>query len=185
MSKKTYVHLRIYKGAEILVNESGKVVNENQLVKLQIGTISFENYLKNIGAAGFNKIEAEKFLYEDGTEAEKTPEVLDAMKKISNVFKPFVAPKTEAELKIEALEKKLAELEAKGSVLTSEKQSKDIEVVEEEVVEPQSPIMEEKPKALSPLAEVRKQYAEITGKNASPRATYEELKAEVERLTKN
>ena len=59
---KKIVHLRWYKGQQILKSESGQIVNENESMKITHGNIEWKNLLKNARLMGFAKIEVEKLL---------------------------------------------------------------------------------------------------------------------------
>lgn len=59
---KKVVWLRVYEGKKILRAENGSIENVNQLVKLTHDTLEWYNYLKNLPATPFCKVEVEKVL---------------------------------------------------------------------------------------------------------------------------
>ena len=101
------VHLRVYKGKEILKLESGKVKNENQIVSLVYDTFEYENYLKNLKNGGFCKVEVEKFF-----ELKDSKYVsVDIPKSVSKGVE--IAFKGDKTKNITPQEQKIADLEAK------------------------------------------------------------------------
>lgn len=118
---KTTVHLRIYKGSEILLKGDGKTVNnENQLLKLTYNDLAWKKHLKNLPKMGLCKVEIAA-VYDGETQVEASEELKN---EIESVLK---APETElsAEQKrIKALEESNAELSAKLDRLLSDKDAK-------------------------------------------------------------
>lgn len=53
------VTLRIVKGKTPSYDANGKMLNENQTVKLEYGTLSWKNYMKNLIRNGFCKVTVE------------------------------------------------------------------------------------------------------------------------------
>lgn len=56
------VHLRIFKGTEILRKEDGTIKNENQIVKLLYETMEWNNYMTRLPYSGNCKVEVLKVL---------------------------------------------------------------------------------------------------------------------------
>ncbi len=130
---KKVVWLRVYEGKKILRAENGSIENVNQLVKLTHNTLEWYNYLKNLRATPFCKVEVEKVLIPSEKITEKnviegsktyirknvettyeTGEITDALKREVSVA--FVGIK---EKELTPDQKEIAELKAKVERLLS------------------------------------------------------------------
>lgn len=110
-NKKPIVHLRIYKGHEMLYDGAGNVKNPNQIVKLTHDTVEWKNFLRNLPASGYSMAKVERILQEVDGEYKDVPTSTEILKEVENIFK---AP--EKELTPE--QKRIADLEAKIDALT-------------------------------------------------------------------
>lgn len=110
-NKKPIVHLRIFKGQELLYDGVGNLKTPSQIVKITHDTVEWKNFLKNLTASGYGMAKVEKVLQEaDG----KFDEVLipsEIVKEVENVFK---APEKE----LTPDQKRIADLEAKLETMT-------------------------------------------------------------------
>ncbi len=130
---KIVVWLRVYEGKKILRAENGSIENVNQLVKLTHDTLEWYNYLKNLPATPFCKVEIKKVLIPSEIITEesviegsktyirknvettyKTGEITDALKREVSVA--FVGIK---EKELTPDQKEIAELKAKVERLLS------------------------------------------------------------------
>jgi len=99
------VHLRIFKGIEILRKEDGTIRNENQIVKVLYDTIEWRNYISRLPYGGNCKVDVLRVLsVPDYQELDKT-EINDEVQK-AFLNKP-VLQLTEQEKTIEELKSKI------------------------------------------------------------------------------
>lgn len=70
MSQKI-VTLRVVKGKVPSYDKNGKMLNENQPVKLEHGTLSWKNYMDNLHRNGFCQVTVEKVFELDGKRDKK------------------------------------------------------------------------------------------------------------------
>jgi len=110
-NKKPIVHLRIFKGQELLYDGYGNVKTPSQIVKLTHDTVEWKNFLKNLTASGYGMAKVEKVLQEVDGKFDEVSIPSEIVKEVENVFK---AP--EKELTPE--QKRIADLEAKLEAIT-------------------------------------------------------------------
>lgn len=180
MARKTSVHLRVYKGAEILKREDGSIKNENWLVKIDHGSAQWNNFLKNIPNNGYGKVEVERVievenvLEENGTfrGKEKVTEVKDIEKykeEVKNASKGAEKPLTKEEQRIKELEERLAKLE--GGSDKKEPKSKSDKKDDEKKNDDSS----------DDIGALREEYKKLNpeGKGASPKWKADVLKQKI------
>lgn len=124
MSKTIIVHLRVIKGTKVLRNDDGTLANENQIVKLQHGTLEWVNYMENLHRNGFCEAKVEKVI-ELSKRDEKTNiqaeteikdfKVIDA--EVQAIMKPVSDKKISVADELAQLKKEMIELQ-KGNVKT-------------------------------------------------------------------
>ena len=65
-NQKSVLHLRVYSSygnnSDLAFNRAGKILNPNQLIKMQYQTLEYDNLMKNIQYLGYVKWEVEKIL---------------------------------------------------------------------------------------------------------------------------
>lgn len=143
MGKKPIVRLRVYKGQKMSFDETGRPQNENQKVTLTHDTVQWTNYLKNLRANGFIKVDVENVQYIDSVKGDDgffsdvvTPceqSLIDDIRhEVKTAFEFTVAVQTPEQKKIAELEAKINAL-ASGSAKVYEKPVKEIKVEAEEV----------------------------------------------------
>lgn len=164
MGKKPVIKLRVYKGNEMSYDANQKPKNENQLVTLVHDTVEWKNFLKNIKANQYCKIDIESALLvdkkknEDGFFVETTSEYKDVEAIEKEVKKSFSEP----EKVLTPEQKRIAELEAKIDLLMGNKTDSDIDDI-------------------TPL---RDKYKELTGNDADKRWKEAKLTEEIEKAEK-
>ena len=84
---KKVVILRVYKGSEILKNESGEIKTENQLIKLEYPSLYFKQNIENFALLGFGKVEIIKVTNTKGEEV-TDKELLSEIQAIVNPVQP-------------------------------------------------------------------------------------------------
>ena len=118
--KETIVHLKAYDrigtDSSLKYDESGKVLNTSNVIKIAYNSTAYSNYLKNINMFGFAKIEVFKVskLNKDKYEPQ-TKEVFEAIKKevheaTSHKKEIYKVDKVDESSKIAELEAKLDKL---------------------------------------------------------------------------
>lgn len=188
MAKTTSVHLRVYKGTEILKREDGSVKNENWTVAIDHGSAQWNNFMKNTLTSGWCKIEVEKvievekILDENGAYQgkEKETEVKDIekfKKELADSMKGNEKPLTKEEQRIKDLEEqnkafqeRLAKLEGgSGKKETKSKNDKKDDDTK-------------KDDSSNDISALREQYKELNpeGKGASPKWDADTLKEKIE-----
>jgi len=161
MSKqKTTVHLRVYKGngrnEELSYDSSGKVQNENILVKLSHNSLEWSNFIKNVKLLGYVKPTVEAFLVDDEEDKSK----IDAIQKeVDNANKV-------QEVELTPEQKRIAELEAKLDALVGGKKDK----------------KQPKDTKNDDLEAVRAEYEEVVGKKPFHGWDEATLKAKIEEV---
>ena len=146
-NKKPIVHLRIFKGREMLYDALGNLKTPSQTVKLTYNTVEWKNFVSNLVASGYAMAKVDKVFQETSNgeykEIEASTEIL---KEIENIFK---APEKE----LTDDQKKIAELEAKVELLSKgNKATKGIDL----------------------LADLKKEYASMTDAIPNPDWTVQE-----------
>lgn len=123
---QTIVQLRVYKGDRILRDENGKIATENNLVKLEYGTKSYSNFIKNMRALGYGMVKVEKVI-----KGKKELEIKPFNDEIQAIFNP----KEEKHLTPE--QKEIAELKARLGQLTGGQKpnKKEVDETENEDIE--------------------------------------------------
>ena len=169
MGKKPVVALRVYRGRQMSYDAQGNVQNENQLVKLTHDTVEWRNFMKNITANGYLKVDVEsvKFLennrWVDGKKDIIAKEVEMQMRK-------------QTEVPMSAADKKIADLQAKVDALL--KLQEDAVIVETPVVEEKKPKEDKKERE-----NLRIEYAELNGgKKAFPAWSADKLREKIVEL---
>ena len=109
-NRKPIVHLRVFKGREMLYDADGNVRTPSQIVKLTHDTVEWKNFLNNLPAT-FGMAKVEKVLQEVDGKFDEVSIPSEIVKEVENVFK---AP--EKELTPE--QKRIADLEAKLEAIT-------------------------------------------------------------------
>jgi hypothetical protein len=128
--KKPIVHLRVFKGNQMMYDGNGKVLNPNQLVKLKHDTIEWKNFLNNLVASSYTSAKVEKALYVEYSDGKETVEEADSLisdlqKEVDAKFFQEKAPLTPEQQQIADLTARLDALTkqsapAKGTVLIEE-----------------------------------------------------------------
>jgi len=181
MGKKPVISLRVYRGKQMSYDAQGNVQNENQLVKIIHDTKEWTNFMKNLIANGYLKVDVadvklvEKKKDEDGffrdTVSQYDNKIL-IIKEVEDVFnKQTTVPMSSSD-------KKIAELEAKINALLK---------VQEDAVVVEKPKAVNKPKADKKVIEIlRVDYADLNqGKKAFPGWDEVTLRGKIEELKKN
>ncbi len=129
MGEKPTISVRVYKGSKMSFDAKGNAQNENQSIKYVHDTVEWANFLKNISANGYCKVEVESVkviekVKENNFFVDKVSdyENIDAIKK-----EVEIAFKNQTEEKLTPEQQKIADLEAKLNALLGKKE----EVVEE------------------------------------------------------
>lgn len=159
-NKKPIVHLRIFKGREMLYDATGNLKTPSQIVKLTHNTIEWKNFVSNLATSGYAMAKVEKVLQEvsvgEYKEIEASAEIL---KEVENIFKV-----PEKELTPE--QKEIAELKAIVAGLTKgNKAAKGIDL----------------------LADLKKEYASMTDAIPNPDWTvqeYQDIIADMKKASK-
>lgn len=159
------VHLHIYREkpgvSGVARDESGKVLNDNHLVKLAHGIKEWYNYLAHLKPNGIIKVDVlgfyestdkdGKFIYDEA------PSVVEEVKKAMHVIEKKLTKDEEIEL----LKKQMAELVA-------------TKPVKKEVVK-----KDETPNVNEELEAARKKYLEVVGKKPHHTKGLEKLNEEI------
>lgn len=117
MGKIVMIHLRVIKGPKILKNEDGSLANENQIVKLQYGTLSWKNYMDNLLRNGFTHAKVEKAVemtgkYDDkGQSIGKEISIDKYDAEVQAIIKPHVKKAIKLEDEVIQLRKEMLELQ--------------------------------------------------------------------------
>lgn len=172
MGKKPVVTLRVYRGKQMSYDAQGNVQNENQLIKLPHDTVEWKNFMKNITANGYLKVDVVNYQFFEKGEWKDSNKAMVEKELEINMTKQTEVALTDDQKRIAELEAKLEKLLARDE----KKSSKKVEV-------------EEKPKEDKKEREnLRIEYAELNGgKKAFPawgadklREKILELKGEME-----
>lgn len=115
--KKPIVHLRVFKGNQMTYDANGKILNQNQLVKIKHDTIEWKNFLNNLIASGYTSAKIEKVIYisfVDGKEVVQEAEISSTIQsEVDAKFKanaPVLTPE----------QQQIAELTARLDALTKQ-----------------------------------------------------------------
>lgn len=120
-NSKTVVHLRVYRGLEMLYDANQKPKNENQIVKVQEPSIEWDNFMAHLRSNAYCKVDVEKVTEVQTAGLNETvTEVKDTSKWKEMVSAAFT-PKTTQVLTED--QKRIAELEKKLEALTKGKDS--------------------------------------------------------------
>jgi len=172
MGKKPVVSLRVYRGRQMSYDAQGNVQNQNQLIKLPHDTVEWKNFMKNITANGYLKVDVESFSeFKNSSWVNVDKSMIEKEIELS-MRKQTEVPMTADQKRIAELEEKLEKLLARDSKKKSvKKSSKDVEV-------------EEKPKEDKKEREnLRVEYAELNGgKKAFPAWTSDQLREKILQL---
>ena len=177
MSKaKTFVHLRIYKGNKILKDENGVIQTENQIVKIQAGTVEFERYMKNLPVSGYGKAEIVKCVEVKGIGENQQVTEVETPKEVTALYNAIFAAKQEEALtteqkRIKELEERLARLEGGNS-----------QPAPSDAAHDPTQAQEEDENVLTPKQILRAEYKELTGKHAPGVWDEEKIASEIEVL---
>lgn len=136
MGEKPIVTLRVYRGRVLSYDEHGNVQNENQTVKLAHNTVEWKNFMTNLRANGYCKVEVEKVTNVKVTNKadegfKSTQTVIDKSEISEEVKIAYAIPKqalTPQEQKIKDLEDKL---EALLKAQSGKAESKTVKAVEQ------------------------------------------------------
>lgn len=109
---KPIIHLRITVGKP-LFDESGKITNENHVVKIPHDTERWSNYLSQLPNMGLGKVEVEKVTQFNGQSYEDKPDLIES------VSKELIKSMTPKSAELTPDQKRIAELEAKLEALLS------------------------------------------------------------------
>lgn len=157
-NKKTVVHLRAFKGAE-LYDASGNLKSSSQIVKLIYNTLEWRNFVKNILSLGYSSAKVEKVLQESDGKFEEIDAPVEILKEVENVFKV-----PEKELTTE--QKEIAELKAIVADLTKGNKAS---------------------KGINLLSDLKKEYASMTDAIPNPDWTvqeYQDILADMKNASK-
>lgn len=138
MGEKPVVTLRVYRGRTLSFDENGIVQNENQSVKLTHDTVEWKNFMKNLRANGYCKVEVEKVALVKTTNKpdegfKSTQTVIDKTEIANEVKKAYEIPQKP----LTPQEQKIKELEEKLEALISSKEPKKVESTDEDKTEKQ------------------------------------------------
>lgn len=144
MGKKPTVRLRVYSGTKMSYDVNGKVQNENQKVTFTHDTVQWKNYLNNLKANGFCKVDVEAAFYNELTKDEggyfvdnPTPcesEVVEAIKKeVERAFEDKAVELTPEQKKIAELEMAIKALQNGSAKMKETKADKQVEDKEPKV----------------------------------------------------
>lgn len=179
MAKKSVISLRTYKGSKMLFDENGKAENENQIVKIQYGSLEWENFLNMANRNGYCKIEVEKAQEVSGFgENEKVEPIKDLTKYQEEVDARF---KKEVKVELTPEQKRIAELEEKLEKLISGKEDEKVNEIEvnepETVTENNEDVKDDSDVNDYPKdpEELRSYYEELMGKKPHHKASDETL----------
>lgn len=111
MSKKTIVHLRVYKGTQMTFDANQKPLNENQLVKMSYNSFEWDNFMKMAGRNGYCKMEVEEVIEVSGIGKDEKTEPVEDITAIKAAVKNAINPEQEVVLTPE--QKEIKELKAK------------------------------------------------------------------------
>ena len=131
---KKVVKLRTFRGTEILKKEDGSYKNENSLVSLVYDTLEWNNFLKNIKANPYCKIDVEKvFENVDGKYNEiEIPE--NIVKEVEKAHKGEQEVKlTPEQVEIAELKAQMAQLLGKTKVVKVDAKDDVLELKKEDV----------------------------------------------------
>lgn len=164
MGKKPVVTLRVYRGRQMSYDAQGNVQNENQLIKLPHDTVEWTNFMKNITANGYLKVDVENYQFFEKGEWKDSNKAMVEKELEINMTKQTEVALTDDQKRIAELEAKLEKLLARDE----KKPSKKVEV-------------EEKPKEDKKEREnLRIEYAELNGgKKAFPAWSADKLREKI------
>lgn len=106
-NKKPIVHLRIFKGQELLYDGNGQLKTPSQIVKLTHNTIEWKNFLANLTASGYGMAKVEKVLQEVDGKFEEVSIPSEIVKEVENVFKAPEKELTPEQKQIKELQERL------------------------------------------------------------------------------
>ena len=177
MSKKSIVHLRVYKGTQMTFDANQKPLNENQLVKMQHGSFEWNNFMKMAGRNGYCKMEVEKVIEVSGIGEDEKIEVIEDTKAIKAEVKNAINPEQEVVLTPD--QQKIKDLEAKLEAFMSSGAKPDVKKVEAKVadvkeIEVKDPVEVKSDYPTDPT-ELRAMYEEVTGDKPHHKAKDETL----------
>ena len=153
--KNVIVTLRIFKGREAY-DSSGKLISENQTMKLTYGILEWKNFLKTVINMGLTKVEIVKCT--DGDNGYKEIEIpKEIQADIDNCFKIPESLLTPEQKKIKELEEKIEALA--GTVHPKGERPKKEKVIEEVIVSEDN----------SDIEQLRIKYEELWGEKPHQR----------------
>lgn len=171
MGKKPTVRLRVYKGQKMSYDEKGVAQNENQKVTLKHDTIEWKNYLVNLKANGFIKVDVEDVVYVDSKKNDagffEDVETLCEESLVNSIKKEVKQAFEEKKVELTDEQRRIAELEAKLEALVGSKTKENKEPIKQEVID-------------DDLESLKKEYEEVVGKKPHHMAKAETLKQAIE-----
>lgn len=126
MGKKPIVHLRVYRGRDLNFDANGKVKNENQSVKFTHDTVEWKNFMRNLIANQYIKVDVDKVL--DGDDSKKEIAKGDFQKEVDSYMKAPEKDLTPEQKEIKELKARLDALTGSGK---PEKKDKGEEITDE------------------------------------------------------
>ena len=131
MEKKPILKLRVYRGREVNYDANGGIKNENHLVSLEYKSRNWVLFMKNLSLNGYCKVSVEKGYSSKDGGYQEIENLSDYEIEVQNALFPKKQQgKTADQLKIEALEAKMAQL-MDGKETKKEKKSKQKKEVKE------------------------------------------------------
>ena len=152
MKSNLIVHLRVYKGNQLLYNSNGKVTNENSIYKVEYDSKMWEIAViqKNLRNE-YGVIELEKLLDNEGKEFKNEAIEKEIKQAVFNIHNGSDVPLTSEQKRIKELEEQIKE------ITKSIAKNETIEEVDSE------------------LEKLRVEYETLSGKKAHHKKTKEQL----------
>jgi hypothetical protein len=124
MNQNLSVHLRVYRGKELLRKEDGSYKNENYTVKLNYETAEYKKFIELLRTNGYVKVEVERVLDLKKADAGEKYGYAEATGKVrkdieEEVNKAFAIPlpnQTPEQKQIAELRQMIDDLKAKGNI---------------------------------------------------------------------
>ena len=174
--KKAVVALRVFKGARLLKDAlTGKIENENHVVKLKYFHKSWKNFMQMMPKHGYCKVDVVSVLDGDGEDWRDINFVNSVKEEVASSLVP------KREVKQTPEQKEIAELKAQMAELLKAQTPVKEAVVEKPVVEVVEKV-EDNPDELEAL---RDEYKKLFNKNAHHRLSVKVLRKKIEEKKNN
>ena len=180
MKNRTIIHIRIVKGKKPVYDYNKVMQNENQIVKLEYGTLSWKNYMENLHRNGFCRVTVEKVHKLHDKRDENGNSTFDSIdtKKINDEVQAIMKPiedkaMTQAE-ELAQLKKDMLELQ-KGNVKPL---GQDGLAVEKDSDTKQTDSTDDSD-SVDELKSAQLQYKELYGKRHGPKWDLETIKEKI------